>query len=163
MMHPSIPWRQHVEDFLYEEARLLDAWRLTDWLGLLTSDCTYEVPATDALDGDPTTCLAIVADDYARICQRVAQLNANLVWCEYPRSRTRRIVGNVVVSQPSGPLVQVRANFIIHRFVRARADVFVGRYEHTLLWSEETLRMQKRKTLLDHVSLISQGQVTIIL
>ena len=30
--------RQEIEDFLYEEAALLDAWRLDDWLKLLTAD-----------------------------------------------------------------------------------------------------------------------------
>ena len=30
--------RQHVEDFLYAEAALLDAWRLDDWLRLFDED-----------------------------------------------------------------------------------------------------------------------------
>jgi p-cumate 2,3-dioxygenase beta subunit len=35
--------RAEVEEFLYEEAALLDAWHLREWLGLLTDDATYEV------------------------------------------------------------------------------------------------------------------------
>ena len=36
--------RATIEDFLYEEAALLDEWRLQEWLDLLTEDATYEVP-----------------------------------------------------------------------------------------------------------------------
>ena len=33
--------RPDVEEFLYEEAALLDAWRLDDWLALMTEDAVY--------------------------------------------------------------------------------------------------------------------------
>ena len=37
--------RQHaVEQFLFREAELLDAWRLREWLGMLTEDVRYRVP-----------------------------------------------------------------------------------------------------------------------
>jgi p-cumate 2,3-dioxygenase beta subunit len=41
--------RAEVEDFLYYEAELLDAWRLDDWLGLLTDDASYYIPAATAI------------------------------------------------------------------------------------------------------------------
>jgi 3-phenylpropionate/cinnamic acid dioxygenase small subunit len=41
--------RQEVEDFLYEEAALLDEWRLEEWLQLLTEDAAYYVPSTDTI------------------------------------------------------------------------------------------------------------------
>jgi p-cumate 2,3-dioxygenase subunit beta len=39
-----------VERFLFEEAELLDGWKLADWEALLTDDAQYLVPplATDA-------------------------------------------------------------------------------------------------------------------
>ena len=45
---PSGVTRQQVEDFLYAEAALLDAWRLDDWLLLFDEDAKYEVPCNDA-------------------------------------------------------------------------------------------------------------------
>ena len=63
--------RQMIEEFLYEEAALLDEWRLDEWLELLTEDATYEVPSTDTPEGDPKTTLSLVADDIARIRARV--------------------------------------------------------------------------------------------
>ena len=35
--------RAEVEDFLFEEAALLDAWKLDEWLGLLTADATLQL------------------------------------------------------------------------------------------------------------------------
>ncbi len=45
--------RQQIEDFLFEEAALLDAWRLDEWLELLTEDATYRVPSNDRPQSDP--------------------------------------------------------------------------------------------------------------
>ena len=45
--------RAQVEDFLYHEAALLDAWRLDEWLELLTEDATYRVPSNDRPASDP--------------------------------------------------------------------------------------------------------------
>ena len=46
--------RLEVEEFLVEEAALLDEWRLDEWLALFTEDATYVVPSTDLPDGDPS-------------------------------------------------------------------------------------------------------------
>ncbi|HEX6438276.1 MAG TPA: aromatic-ring-hydroxylating dioxygenase subunit beta, partial [Candidatus Binatia bacterium] len=45
--------REMVEEFLYQEAALLDAWRLDEWLALFTADGRYFMPTTDLPDGDP--------------------------------------------------------------------------------------------------------------
>src|SRR5205085_2225907 len=54
--------RLEVEEFLFEEAALLDDWRLDDWLALFTKDCRYVVPSTDKPDGDPASDLTLVDD-----------------------------------------------------------------------------------------------------
>ena len=41
--------RLAVEHFLFEEAALLDNWRLEEWLALFTEDCLYVVPTTDQI------------------------------------------------------------------------------------------------------------------
>jgi 3-phenylpropionate/cinnamic acid dioxygenase small subunit len=41
--------RQEVETFLYEEARLLDKWRLHEWLDLFTEDARYWMPMRETL------------------------------------------------------------------------------------------------------------------
>ena len=39
--------RPEIEDFLFNEAALLDDWKLEEWLALFTDDARYLVPATD--------------------------------------------------------------------------------------------------------------------
>jgi p-cumate 2,3-dioxygenase subunit beta len=58
--------RQRVEEFLYAEAALLDAWVLDDWLLLFDEDAKYEVPCNDAPDGDPARDLMLIDDNYVR-------------------------------------------------------------------------------------------------
>jgi p-cumate 2,3-dioxygenase beta subunit len=47
--------RAEVEDFLYEEAALLDEWKLAEWHALFTEDATYRVPSTDVPEAEPAT------------------------------------------------------------------------------------------------------------
>lgn len=154
--------RQQVEDFLFMEARLLDDWRLAEWFELMTGDVSYEVPATDVRDDDPGA-LAIIADDAARLRQRVQQLLGNAMWCENPRSRTRRLIGNVCVQRERDGELDVVANFIIHRFGNGRSDAYVGQYTYVLVRAGDGFRIRRRKARLDHESLAEHGKISIIL
>src|ERR1700688_4910379 len=66
----ALPSRQEVEDLLYREAALLDEWRLEEWLEMLTDDAIYQVPSTDAPEGDERNTLYLIADDALRIRSR---------------------------------------------------------------------------------------------
>jgi hypothetical protein len=59
---PSRFARADVEDFLFYEADLLDAWA-EEWRDLFTPDGRYVVPPTDDPNGDPDVHLALVNDD----------------------------------------------------------------------------------------------------
>jgi p-cumate 2,3-dioxygenase beta subunit len=155
--------RAMVEDFLYEEAALLDEWRLQEWLDLLTEDATYEVPATDSPDGDPHTTLALIADDIARIRSRVDQLLGKSAWAELPRSRTRRLISNVRIRGVEGDLIRVTANFAVYRIRFEQMDTYVGRYEYTLVQRGDALKIRERKAILDLDALRPHGKVSIIL
>ena len=155
--------RAEVEELLYEEAALLDAWRLREWLELLTDDATYEVPSTDAPDGDPRTTLFIVADDHERICSRVTQLLGKTAWAENPRSRTRRLITNVRILDVDGDTVRIAANFAVYRMRAEQVDTYVGRYEHTLVRRDGALRIRHRRAILDLEALRPHGKVSIIL
>jgi p-cumate 2,3-dioxygenase beta subunit len=151
-----------IEDFLYQEAALLDAWRLDEWLALLTDDATYRVPSNDQPQSDPKSALFTIADDIRRIRARVARLKDPHAHAEFPRSRTRRLISNVRILERS-PLV-VEANFVIYRY-RANEDVrtYVGRYRHTLVMRDGALRIQAREAILDSMELASLGTVSFIL
>ena len=48
-------------------------WRLEEWLDMLTDDAIYQVPSTDAPEGDARNTLYIIADDALHIRSRVKQ------------------------------------------------------------------------------------------
>jgi p-cumate 2,3-dioxygenase beta subunit len=154
--------RAMVEDFLYEEAALLDEWRLREWLELFTEDATYEVPATDTPDGDPRTTLALIADDMTRLRSRVEQLLGKSAWAENPRSRTRRLVSNVRLRQVEGDSIRATANFAVYRMRYEQMDTYVGRYEYVLVQRDGELKIRARKAILDLEALRPHGKVSII-
>jgi p-cumate 2,3-dioxygenase beta subunit len=155
--------REAIENFLYEEAALLDAWRLEEWLDLLTEDATYEIPSTDTPDGDPKRTLSIIADDISRIRSRVQQLLGKTAWAENPPSRTRRLITNVRIRGVEGEAIHVTANFAVYRMRFEHMDTYVGHYEYTLVQRGGRLRIRERKAILDLEALRPHGQVSIIL
>jgi p-cumate 2,3-dioxygenase beta subunit len=160
-LHPIT--RQAVEDFLYDEAALLDDWRLDEWLELLTEDATYEVPSTDTPDGDPQNTLSLIADDKTRIRSRVSQLLGKAAWAENPPSRTRRMISNVRIRQVEGEAIYVAANFVVYRLRFEQMDTYIGRYEYTLVRRDGRLKIRTRKAILDLEALRPHGKVSFIL
>ena len=154
--------RAEVEDFLFHEASLLDAWKLDEWLELLTDDATYRVPSNDQPESDPKSALFTIADDIRRIRARVTRLQDPHAHAESPRSRTRRMISNVRIVEEK-PLI-VEANFVIYRF-RGNEDVrqYVGRYRHTLERRDGKLKIKSREAILDAMELGSLGTVSFIL
>ena len=151
--------REQVEDFLYREAALLDAWKLDECLELLAEDATYRVPSNDRPDSDPKSALFTIADDIRRIRARVARLKDPHAHAESPRSRTRRMISNVRITGRD-PLT-VEANFVIHRF-RGNDDVrqYVGRYRYVLT---PEMRIRSREAILESMELGALGTVSFIL
>ncbi len=157
--------RAEVEDFLYAEAALLDAWDLDAWLALLTEDARYHVPSSEHREGDPAATLFVIADDIHRIRARVARLQDRSAHAEQPRSRTRRLITNArIVGQGAGETTEVRANFAVHHFRRGeRLREYVGQYRYRLRGGAGGLRIAYREAVLDAIELGSLGSVSFIL
>lgn len=156
--------RQEVEDFLFHEAALLDAWKLDEWLTLMTGDASYRVPANDTPDGDPVDTLFLIADDIRRLRARVTRLKDRNAHAEYPHSRTRRIISNVRIVERDAGSVRVEANFVVYRFRREeRIREYVGQYRYLLREVDGALRIATREAVLDPLELGSLGSVSMIL
>ncbi|MDT5303799.1 MAG: p-cumate 2,3-dioxygenase subunit beta [Mycobacterium sp.] len=154
--------RQQVEDFLYAEAALLDAWRLDDWLLLFDEDAKYEVPCNDAVDGDPARDLMLIDDNYTRLAARVARLNSRHAHREFPHSRTNHQVFNVRVDA-SGDEISVTTSFTVWRFRAGRSGCYVGRYRYRLRRRDCGFRIAFKRVELDMTDLRSVAEVAIIL
>jgi len=156
--------RSEVEDLLYLEADLLDAWKLKDWLELYTEDAEYEVPSADLPgDADPATSLFYIADNRFRLQERVVRLNKKTMWSEYPRSKTRHLVTNVRLLGGEDGELRVRAAFAVYRTKWSNTDIYVGSYEYVLRETDAGLKIRKKRAILELDSLRPQGRVSILL
>ena len=161
--HQHVLLRQQVEEFLYTEAALLDAWQLDDWLLLFDEDAKYEVPCNDAPDGDPARDLMLIDDNYARLASRVDRLNSRRAHREYPHSRTNHQVFNVRVQDVSTEELSVTTSFTVWRFRGGRTSCYVGKYRYRLRRSDGGFRIAVKRAELDMTDLRSVGDVAIIL
>ena len=154
---------QEVEQFLYAEAALLDQWKLDDWVQLFTEDASYVVPTTDLPDGDPRHDLVFIDDNLIRLQGRVRRLNSRGAHREFPRSRTRRLVTNVRITDTVDGDATVEASFLVYRFKEGNSEPFVGHYLYRLTRREDRIMIRYRRATLDLESLRDQGAVSIIL
>ena len=124
-----------VEQFLYQEARLLDERRFHDWLRLFTDDVRYRMAARtnryprsskaivtlDAERGaeedqERADELGLFDEDIETLSARVARLDTGMAWAEDPPSRTRHLITNIeVVPDASDSELTVHCNFIVYR------------------------------------------------
>jgi p-cumate 2,3-dioxygenase beta subunit len=158
--------RATVEDFLYREAELLDRWRLPEWAQLFADDGRYLIAPLgldDPEHADPEFVLFLVADDRTRIGQRVARLMKKGAHAEYPHSRTRHTVSNVIVETTDEARVWAAANFITFRARNREIVSYMGRTYYDLTRSAEGLRIREKRVCLDMEILAPQGGLAIIL
>lgn len=154
--------REEVEDFLYEEAEMLDEWRLDEWAALFTEDARYVVPTTDLPEGDPDQDLVFINDDIVRLRARVKRLNSRHAHREFPRSRTRRFISNVRVRQVGDAELEVTANAQVYRFRSGEAGPFVGHYRYVLKQVDGGLKIRYRRAVLDEEAITRHGSLSII-
>jgi p-cumate 2,3-dioxygenase beta subunit len=162
-VNTEINYRE-VEDFLFFEAELLDAWRLDEWFALFTEDCRYLVPASDLPpDASPEKSLFYIADDHVLLRERVKRLAKRNAHAEYPHSKTRHLISNVrVIAQANPGEIAVRCAFMTHRSRAGNIDTYIGASEYRLV-RQETLRIREKHCRLDCENLYEQGRISILL
>jgi p-cumate 2,3-dioxygenase beta subunit len=155
-----------VAQFLYDEAALLDEWRLDEWLALFHPDAAeYLVPSPEDLSDNPATTLHLVHDSMTMLSGRVTRLKSKHAHAESPRSRTRRQIANVRVWQGPSDLF-VRSVFDVIRVRGGAVDRFVGEYEHQLLPNDDPdtpWLIGRRRVLIDHNIETGGGSVSFLL
>jgi p-cumate 2,3-dioxygenase subunit beta len=155
--------RLRVEEFLIEEAWLLDEWKLREWAALFTEDAKYYVPALDAPDGAPSDTVYLISDDIGKIRSRVDQLLSGTAWVESPHSKTRRIVGNVRIEQMSAEAVITTASFIVTRSRRERTDRWAGYTRYRLEPRGDSFAIAERTVYVSQQTMRPQNMISIVL
>lgn len=156
--------RHQVETFLFHEADLLDSWKLEEWQELFADEALYLVPPTDVAgdDADPATSLFYVFDDRTRIRERVVRLEKKGAHSEFPRSKTRHLVSNVLVDRKTDG-IHAKASFAVWRSKDGNTDIFVGHYRYRLIEVAGELRIAEKKCVLDLDALRPHARISIIL
>jgi p-cumate 2,3-dioxygenase beta subunit len=152
------------ERFLYDEAALLDEWRLDEWLALFVEGATYEVPTAGALPtADSAESLFYIADDWNRLKHRVARLKKKTAHVEYPRSLGLRLISNVRILQTTENGTEVGSAFVTYRSKGEKTDQYFGHHRHLFRAVDGALRIAAKRSYLDSTNLRQQGSVSIIL
>ena len=160
----SLEIRDEIDQFLCEEAELLDQWRLHEWLELFAPEGHYVVPTTNLPEGDPARDLVLIYDDRFMLEQRLNSLMTRAAHAEYPHSRTRRLITNLRVQAADDGRFHVFANFAVYRARGGQFNTYVGQYRHIIERSPDTgFRFIERKSVMVHDTLTPHGKVSIIL
>lgn len=158
-----------VEQFLYEEAALLDARRYRDWLGLLADDIHYWMPIRRTVtladiereftkQGD----MAFFDDDRELLEMRVRKLEAGSAWSEDPPSRSRHFVTNVRITGVEGDEITVDVCFHLYRTrLETEVDSWIGRRTDVLRRHGASFRLARRHLFLDQTLIRSTNMSTI--
>jgi 3-phenylpropionate/cinnamic acid dioxygenase small subunit len=161
---------REVEQFLYREARMLDARRFHDWLALFTDDVRYWMASRSNRYPKSSKAIAIldpdryVEDDTARedelaildetketLAARVARLDTGMAWAEDPPSRTRHFIANVEVEAGAAEgEITVCSNFLVYRSrAGSEEDFYVGAREDVLRRVDGGWKIARRRLVLD--------------
>jgi p-cumate 2,3-dioxygenase beta subunit len=116
-----------------------------------------------ATDVQPDNTLFYIADDRLRLKERVIRLQKKGAHVEWPRSRTRHLVSNVLIDSRDEEEMVVSAAFSIYRFKNGNSDNYVGSYRYRLCVESGALRIREKLCMLDMDALRPHGRVSIIL
>ncbi|HXF33283.1 MAG TPA: 3-phenylpropionate/cinnamic acid dioxygenase subunit beta [Candidatus Acidoferrales bacterium] len=164
--------KARIEDFLYDEAEMLDERRFSDWLDVLADDLVYVMPirrnvkygehaAHENTRAGRDICW--FDEDKWTLSKRVEQLQTGIHWAEEPLSRVCHIVTNVqlVEARPSVEDVReavVRSRFLIYQNrVETETYFLVGKRTDVLRKDGELWKIARREIILDQNVLLSKN------
>ena len=163
--------KEEIQDFLYREAELLDERRYEEWLDLFTEDVHYWVPMRHNVPSqDPALEFTRAGLDVNwfdegkdTLTRRVMQIRTGVHWAEEPPSRICHMVSNVQIlhTSPASAVpaeIGVKSRFIVYRNrVETETDFLVGKREDLLRRVDGSLKIARRKIILDQNVLLAKN------
>lgn len=115
-----------ISDFIAHEADLADDHRLEEWLELWNPDrAAYLVPHGALPAGRRE--VAIIRDDYSRMCERVRRLRTGSAHAQDPPSCLSRVMGRPRLEPGDEGSVVATANFVCVEVRPDRETVWAGK------------------------------------
>lgn len=161
--------RSRVEQFLYDEAALLDARLYRDWLAIVADDVHYWMPirrtvTVSDLDKEFTKVgdMAFFDDNRVLLEMRIKKLEAGSAWSEDPPSRSRHFITNVRIIEAADDEVTVESCFCVYRTrLNTEVDTWTGRRVDGLRRQGDSFLLTKRHLFLDQTLIRSTNMSTL--
>lgn len=154
-----------ITQFYYREARMLDAERYEEWLGLMTEDMHYFMPgivATYRKNPKRKSDIPHAAhfdDDLFGLRRRVTRFLHETAWAEDPPTRTVRVISGVEVEA-----TERTDEYVAHStFTNCRGrndvdeDVLYGRREDLLRIVDGSVRIARRRVVITQAVLLAKN------
>jgi 3-phenylpropionate/cinnamic acid dioxygenase small subunit len=158
--------RIEIEDFLYNEADLLDDHKYEEWLDLFTEDARYFMPmrrnvSSEEMETENTRErheMSWFDEGKATLVKRVQQIRTGVHWAEEPYSRISHLVANVRIVEVNGDEVKARCKFIVYRNRMVDEEsLFVGKRFDTLRREGRGWKIARREIIMDQSVMLSKN------
>jgi 3-phenylpropionate/cinnamic acid dioxygenase small subunit len=154
--------RLEIEDFLWNEADLLDDHQYDEWLDLFTEDAMYWMPirrnvSSRAMNTELTQGaeLSWYSDDKQTLAKRIRQIQTGSHWAEEPFSRVTHMVSNIRVLEWNGKEAKVKCRFLFYRNRHQDEEsTFIGKRIDTLRREGDSWKIARREIYLDESVLL---------
>ena len=133
-----------VEQFLYQQADILDERRREDWLGLFTDDGIYWMPAAanqEVGEGQPN----IFYEDHYLMDMRIRRVEHPYAHSQAAGHRTSHVVSNVVIQSESDDEIVATSRFHMVEYRLDDQRYFGGKYTHTLTRKDAGLKIKLQR------------------
>ena len=144
--------REDIVDFIYEEARMLDEGRFSEWLDLWLEDGIYWMPADpeqETGERQPN----IFYEDHYLMDMRIRRVEHPYAHSQKAGHRTSHVVSNVMVQsedESTGDVV-VTSRFHMIEYRLEEQRFFGGKYTHTLKKTDDGYKIQLQRVDLANV------------
>jgi len=131
------------------EAEHLDRRRWHDWLSLYTEDAIFWAPAwagDETWTSDPHRQVSLIWADRRNLAARIFRVEGGDSFASVPLPLTIHFVTGIAVTSVAAEEVEVRANWLVHSFLRISGTILrAGRYEYALRRAGAELRIARKK------------------
>lgn len=148
------------EQWLYDEAQLLDDIQFDEWFNLMHPSLRYQMPVRVNKEGverpDYSIEMFTFNDDIELLKLRVERLKTDYAWAEIPPSRTRRFVSNVQVKElVEGEKAVIKSYLLIYRSrsTDIHHDLISGERNDEFVFEEGKWKLSKRVFIVDQTTM----------
>lgn len=140
------PSRAQVEDFLIDEAAMLDDEEWAAWNALFTPDGLYWVPASPTQES-PTSHVSVMLENDLLRKVRIKRFEAPDAYSLQPFPRSTHMVSNIRITHfdDATGLTQVRSKFMMLLYQREITTPYGGTYRHDLLWDGTSFKIKQKR------------------